>query len=109
MKNLSLKQKIIQDISLTPKGRVVYFGMLGKRAGVSGQVVGWILSGMKEKENCPWHRVVAKNGFISSKKLGYKGFLQEQLLLKENVEVVDSKVDMDKYMWTFENLSGLNL
>jgi len=106
MKNLSLKQKIIQDISLIPKGRVVYFGMLGKRVGVSGQVVGWILSGMSERENCPWHRVVAKNGFISSKKLGYKGFLQEQLLLKENVEVLDDKVDMDKYTWAFEDSSN---
>ena len=107
MPGLSLKQKIIQDIKLIPEGKVVYFGMLGKRSGVSGRVVGWILSGMSEEEKCPWHRVVAKNGFISSKKLGYKGWLQEELLLKENIEVLNGKVDMNKYMWTFQDSCGL--
>jgi alkylated DNA nucleotide flippase Atl1 len=67
---------------------------------LSGQVVGWILSGMttEEWELIPWHRVVSKSGFISSLKLGYKGELQRQLLLEEGCNISGDQVDMTKHL-----------
>jgi methylated-DNA-protein-cysteine methyltransferase-like protein len=95
----SLKQKIIDLVNLIPEGKVAYFGLIGKKLGVSGQVVGWILSGMKVDEwsSLPWHRVVAKNGFISSKKLGQKGLIQEEVLKNEGYEIKENSVNMQKH------------
>ena len=98
------KQKIIDLVNQIPAGRVTNFGSIGKQIGISGQMVGWILSGMREDEwsICPWYRVVAKDGFISSLKLGTKGLLQKQLLETENYSFNDNCVDMSKHFWNFE-------
>jgi alkylated DNA nucleotide flippase Atl1 len=119
----SIKAQIIEIVNKIPIGKVMYFGQIGKLVvnqnqsfhlqpnqktatnidkntkdfvGVSGQVVGFMLSGMPQDQwnLLPWHRVVAKDGYISSLKLGAKGLIQKQLLLSENVSIVDDKVDM---------------
>ena len=41
------KQKIIDLVNQIPAGRVTNFGSIGKQIGISGQMVGWILSGMR--------------------------------------------------------------
>jgi alkylated DNA nucleotide flippase Atl1 len=70
-------------------------------AGVSGQVVGFMLSGLPQDQwnLLPWHRVVAKDGYISSLKLGAKGLIQKQLLLGENVSIAEDRVDMAKHLF----------
>ena len=111
----SIKSQIIEIVNRIPSGQVMYFGQVGKLvingnqvksitdnyAGVSGQVVGFVLSGMTQDQwsLLPWHRVVAKDGFIASLKLGAKGLLQKQLLLEENVTIVEDRVDMDKHLF----------
>jgi len=77
----NLKPQIIQIVKQIPENKVMYYGQIGQKLGVSGQVVGWILSGMPQSEwdLCPWYRVVAKDGFISSLKLGAKGLIQKTL------------------------------
>jgi methylated-DNA-protein-cysteine methyltransferase related protein len=89
---------------MIPKGRVVYYGQLARLLGVSAQVVGWTLSGMKQEEwpNLPWQRVVAKDGNISTLKLGQKGILQMDLLTQEGIEIIDETVDMSKYGYDIE-------
>jgi methylated-DNA-protein-cysteine methyltransferase related protein len=95
-----IKSQIIEIVNTIPVGKVMNFGMIGGIIGVSGQVVGFVLSGMpqSEWENLPWHRVVAKDGYISSLKLGAKGLIQKQLLLDENVEIVEDRVNMLKHL-----------
>jgi methylated-DNA-protein-cysteine methyltransferase related protein len=95
-----LKLKMIEIVNKIPFGKVMNFGMIGDILGVSGQVVGFTLSGMpqSEWESLPWHRVVAKDGYISSLKLGAKGMIQKQLLLDENVEIVEDRVNMTKHL-----------
>jgi alkylated DNA nucleotide flippase Atl1 len=111
----SIKSQIIQIVNRIPVGKVMYFGQIGKLivnknqeesmigsfVGVSGQVVGFVLSGMPQEEwsLLPWHRVVAKDGYISSLKLGTKGLIQKQLLLEENVSIIEDHVDMVKHLF----------
>ena len=106
----AIKAQIIEIVNKIPKGKVMYFGQVGKLivnqgqdnfVGVSGQVVGFVLSGMPQEEwkLLPWQRVVAKDGFISSLKLGAKGLIQKQLLIDEGIEIIQDHVDMEKHLF----------
>jgi methylated-DNA-protein-cysteine methyltransferase related protein len=99
----TIKTQIIELVNQIPLGKVTNYGTIGIIVGVSGQMVGWILSGMKQEEweLCPWHRVVAKDGTISSLKLGPKGMIQKQILIEEGFAIVDDKVDMSKHYFGF--------
>ncbi len=101
---MPLKQKIIQLVTLIPANKVVYFGQIGERLGISGLVVGFVLSGMtvNESAHVPWYRVVAKNGYISALKLGYKGEIQRSLLLKEGYSLENDKIDMSRHLWDWK-------
>jgi len=102
--NSPLKAKIFEVVNRIPSGKVAFYGQIAQvcmmeNQPVRAQVVGWILSGMKISEfgeTC-WHRVVAKNGFVVSLKLGNKGLLQIALLESENVEIVSDFIDMSKF------------
>jgi alkylated DNA nucleotide flippase Atl1 len=95
-----IKSQIVKIVNNIPEGKVMNFGMIGEIIGISGQVVGFMLSGMPQSEwgALPWHRVVAKDGYISSLKLGAKGLLQKQLLLNESVEIIEDHVNMSKHL-----------
>jgi methylated-DNA-protein-cysteine methyltransferase related protein len=97
------KTKVIELVNIIPAGKVTNYGTIGVLLGISGQMVGWILSGMKQEEweLCPWYRVVAKDGSISALKLGPKGMIQKQLLLDEGYTMQDDKVDMTKHYFGF--------
>ena len=103
---MEIKSRLIELVSLIPKGKVIYYGQLARLLGVSAQVVGWTLSGMKQEEwpNLPWQRVVAKSGSISTLKLGQKGILQMDLLTQEGIDIVDETVDMTKYGFDIESM-----
>jgi methylated-DNA-protein-cysteine methyltransferase related protein len=98
---LELKSRIILEVNKIPVGKVTNYGSIGIKVGCSGLVVGYVLSGMDSSEwdLLPWHRVVAKNGFISSLKLGPKGDLQKKILESEGVEIVEDYVNMSKHFW----------
>jgi len=93
------KQRIIEVVNSIPQGKVSSYGEVGKCIGISGWEVGRILSGLKEDEwsTVAWQRVVAKNGYLSSMKLGFRGNLQKQMLIDEGVKVEDDMVDMNKF------------
>lgn len=88
---------------------MVYFGLLAKVVGSNARSVGWVLSGMKREEwgQIPWYRVVAKNGFISSLKLGEKGVIQKELLEHENYQIHADCVDMQEHCLTLKELENL--
>lgn len=120
---VSIKTQIIAIVNKIPAGKVMYFGQIGKLianknheesfansfVGVSGQVVGFVLSGMRQEEwkLLPWHRVVAKDGYISSLKLGAKGLIQKQLLLGEGVDIIEDHIDMTKHLFEDNNTEML--
>lgn len=105
-----MKQIIIDCIQQIPVGRVVSYGVLAEQINIltdvttSGRMVGRLLSNMSLKERkyesvCPRWRVVNKQGVVSSLKLGEKGIVQIDILRDEGIEVIDGRVDMEKYEW----------
>ena len=90
---------IVEQIRAIPRGRVVSYGYIARRAGVPGgarQVVR-VLHSLSEKYSLPWHRVVRSDGFIA---LGScrGGDLQAALLRAEGVEVsAAGRVDPEKF------------
>jgi alkylated DNA nucleotide flippase Atl1 len=91
-------------VKLIPPNKVVYFGQIAERVGASAQVVGFVLSGMsvEESKHIPWYRVVAKNGYISALKLGYKGEVQRDKLLTDGYDMVNDTLNMQKHLWNWE-------
>jgi alkylated DNA nucleotide flippase Atl1 len=67
------------------------------------------MSGLSTKE-CdliPWYRVVAKNGYISALKLGFKGQIQKDILIKQDYTLNGDFVDMKIH--TLTDLTVLNI
>ena len=107
-----LKAKIFEIVNRIPLGKVAFYGQIAELCvaenhPVRAQVVGWILSGMKSSELCEtaWHRVVAKNGFVASLKLGGKGLLQVAILENEKVEITKDFIDMSRFGLTLGDLA----
>jgi alkylated DNA nucleotide flippase Atl1 len=110
---LKLKDKVIEIVNRIPLGKVCYYGQIAQvlalefEVHVTAQMVGWVLSGMKQSEYhvCPWERVVAKDGYLATLKLGPKGMLQKELLLKDGYNVSsEDYVNMGKHCIAFEEL-----
>lgn len=96
------KKIVLEFVSLIPYGKITSFGRIGYKTGISPRVVGFILSGMTKREMgiYPWFRVVDRNGFISSIKMGEKGLLQKALLEKEGVEIEGFQImGVERYWW----------
>ena len=92
---MTIKERVIEKVNNIPTGKTCSYGYVGSQVGSSGWGVGIILSGMSVEE-CkllPWHRVIRKDGYISSLKLGYKGVLQKELLELEGVIITNDFVD----------------
>jgi methylated-DNA-protein-cysteine methyltransferase related protein len=109
---MTAKEQVIKLVNQIPDGKVSTFGEIAKQIQdhkISAQMVGWILSGMKteEWELCPWYRVVNKEGYISSLKLGSKGLVQKQILLGEGYTLIEDNVDMQKHFWSFGDFPKL--
>jgi methylated-DNA-protein-cysteine methyltransferase related protein len=92
---MTIKQRLIEEVNKIPYGKVVSYGYIGNIIGSSGWGVGVILSGMspQECESVKWYRVVNKQGYISSLKLGFKGTMQIDLLKAEGVLIANDTVD----------------
>jgi methylated-DNA-protein-cysteine methyltransferase-like protein len=105
----SIRDKVFEVVNAIPTGRVTSYGSVGAVLGISGWEVGRLLSGLKEElwDSVMWQRVVAKDGFISSMKLGFRGQLQKELLMKEGIEIQGDSVVMDKHNITTEELMNL--
>ena len=102
------KHKVIALVNQIPQGKVTNFGSIAKQVGIRAQLIGWILSGLSttECDGCCWYRVVAKDGFISSLKLGTKGFIQKQILIEQGYDLVGegkNQVNMAIHFWDFDN------
>lgn len=100
-KKPSNKELVFSLVNKIPKGKIVSFGQIGNLINLNPRVVGFIMSGMNKSEmgEIPWHRVVNREGFISSSKLGDKGLLQEALLKSEGVKVKDFQIIQPKLYW----------
>ncbi len=97
---MNFKDKVLNITKNIPYGRVATYGTIATLAGLprGARLVGGILH--FNIDEAPWHRVINRHGFISTKCLDHPKILQKTLLEQEGVEVSqDFVVDLEKYGW----------
>ncbi|MBI2040154.1 MGMT family protein [Candidatus Microgenomates bacterium] len=97
---MNFKEKVINIVKKIPYGRVTTYGTVAILAGVprGARLVGGVLH--FNIEAAPWHRVINRHGFISTKCLEHPKALQKILLEQEGIEVTDDfMIDLQKYGW----------
>ena len=83
-----------------PRGKVSTYGTIATLAGVprGARLVGGVLH--FNIDDAPWHRVINRQGFISTKCLEHPKQLQKTLLEQEGIEVGSGfMINLQKYGW----------
>lgn len=94
-------QRIRETIRDIPKGCVASYGQIAEIAGVprGARQVGYTLRNLPDGHDVPWHRVVQASGKIAFDQ-GTPAFEeQRKRLAKEDVPVLNGRIDMQKYRW----------
>ena len=94
--------ELIYDVvKQIPKGTVATYGQVATLAGNKrwARVVGYALHANPDPAHIPCHRVVNREGAVSEAFAFGGGNRQVELLRSEGVEVIDKKVDLEKYRW----------
>lgn len=97
---MNFKDRVLKIVRNIPYGRVTTYGTVATLAGVprGARLVGGVLH--FNIDASPWHRVINRHGFISTKCLDHPKQLQKALLEQEGIEVsADFMVDLDRYGW----------
>ncbi len=98
---MNFNQRVYEVVKQIPRGKVATYGQVARRVGnprMSRQV-GWALHANPQPGVIPCHRVVFKDGSLSSG-FAFGGWeAQAAYLSNEGVRVKDGKVDINKYKW----------
>lgn|GEM_PF-5814799 len=100
-----MKAEIMEIMMNIPYGRVTTYGhvaeILGMDYGIktSGWMVGRVLGGMTPEEEIryPWRRVINREGYLPTMKLGARGLRHKIRLEKEKIPLINDHVDMEEY------------
>jgi methylated-DNA-protein-cysteine methyltransferase-like protein len=96
----SIQQQIYDVVRLIPAGKVASYGQIARIVGlgISAQMVGFALAGLKEGADVPWQRVINAQGKISLPGMG--GAIQKNLLLEEGIEFDEKgRIDLERFGW----------
>ena len=104
MKNKFDKQALYELLTFIPKGKVVTYGTLAAMLGNKGwaRAVGNALHDNPDGEKYPCYRVVNSRGELADSFVFGGSDEQKRRLEKDGIEVVNGKVDLEKYgmkMW----------
>ena len=94
-------KKIYQIVNSIPYGLVATYGQVAQMVPISSaRVVGFALASLTDSEgNIPWHRVINRDGKISSRHPD-DVILQRELLIAEGIEFDNGgKVDLRRFGW----------
>ncbi|MEI6900584.1 MAG: MGMT family protein [Bacteroidota bacterium] len=90
-------------VKLIPVGRVTSYGAIAEYLGTKGsaRMVGWAMNASHtEVSRIPAHRVVNRNGLLTGKHHFGGGYIMQQLLENEGIEIKDDKiVQFEKHFW----------
>lgn len=92
-------EEIYEEVKLIPRGKVASYGYIACRVGNPrlSRVVGYALHVNPNPGEIPCHRVVMKNGSLTSAFAFGGENKQRELLLQEGVSFLpDGRVDMEK-------------
>ncbi len=92
-------KRIYEAVKKIPRGKVATYGQVAEMAGDKkmARAVGNALHKNPDPENIPCHRVVNAKGELAGGFAFGGAEVQAKLLRAEGVEVVDGKVDLEKY------------
>jgi methylated-DNA-protein-cysteine methyltransferase related protein len=87
-------------VKLIPRGRVATYGAIAKALRLRGgaRTAGRAMGATPKGKGIPWHRVLGANGKILIRE-PYAS-LQKKLLESEGVAIVESRINVKKYLWT---------
>ncbi|MBO6240447.1 MAG: MGMT family protein [Butyrivibrio sp.] len=91
-------KRIYEAVKRIPKGRVATYGQVAEMAGNKRmcRAVGNALHNNPDPDNIPCFRVVNAQGKLAANFAFGEG-VQEKRLTAEGIEVINGKVDLDKY------------
>jgi len=98
MKDIS--QKVYEYLTTIPKGKVVTYSQIARHLDIpkASRAIGNILHANKDPIKYPCFKVVNRNGDLA-KHFGNGIEVQKQRLINDGVEVIDYKVDLNKYQY----------
>ena len=97
----STTEKIYEAVRRIPKGCVATYGQIAAEAGKPrmARAVGNALHKNPDGVATPCYRVVNAKGEMADEYVfGGKG-VQQRLLEEDGIEVIDGRVDLDRYGW----------
>ncbi|MBR2385017.1 MAG: MGMT family protein [Clostridia bacterium] len=100
---MSFFDQIYQLLKTVPIGKVTTYGDIAKALGRprSSRVVGYALHVNPDPQNIPCYKVVNRDGFLTPAFAFGGQDAQRAMLEGEGIEVVNGKVDLDKYRHQF--------
>ena len=101
-KNKDFFQRVYVVVRQIPSGRVTSYGAIAKYLGAarSARMVGWAMNASHIQPDVPAHRVVNRIGLLSGKHHFIGGNVMQQLLEKENIEVIEDQIqNFEDYFW----------
>ena len=93
-------EEVYQIVSNIPEGSVMTYGMIAAMLGrpKAARIVGYAMHDAPKERQLPCHRVVSKDGTLSSEEIFGVG-LQRRLLEQEGVTFQeDGRINMDKHL-----------
>lgn len=79
-------ERIYEEVRKIPRGKTATYGEIAGKAGTTPRVVGFALHKNPDPKNIPCHRVVFKDGSLSSGYVFGGIGKQKELLERENVK-----------------------
>lgn len=91
-------QAILLVIAMIPPGTVASYGQVAELAGMPrrARLVAQVLANAYASEELPWHRVIRADGRVAAHSSANE---QIRRLRQENVELVDGRVNMQRFQW----------
>ncbi|MCR5295476.1 MAG: methylated-DNA--[protein]-cysteine S-methyltransferase [Lachnospiraceae bacterium] len=97
----SSSKRIYEAVKRIPRGCVAGYGQVAEAAGdrKMARAVGNALHRNPDPSTIPCHRVVNAKGELAGEYAFGGAWKQAELLMAEGVEVVNGKVDLDRFQW----------
>lgn len=101
----SLAQKVYEYLTTIPKGKVVTYKQVAESLGNKGmaRVVGNILHKNPDGDKYPCYKVLNSKGELAEAFVFGGKDIQKERLERDGIEVVNGKVDLNRYQWKKED------
>ena len=94
-------ERIWATICDIPEGSVASYGQIAEIAGIprGARQVGYALRHLPKGSQVPWYRVIQASGKIAFKSGSDAFNEQSKRLVREDVAILNGRIDMKKYRW----------